>query len=234
MVRKWEKVSSEFLIENKIFKLREDKVISPKKESEHPVWVIDTPNWVNIIPITENNEVILVNQHRFGTEQLTLEIPGGMVDEGEDPMIAANLMLKLKRLEIPKSGTGANLSLLDQLPHDELHNLFREQGIELGDLDIGEYMKAIGDSVAKGETSINEMFDILDVYADVVMPYLKQKTEAAGPAFKNIKGFDETVKSYAKGTDVTLGRVEKPVKSKTKQKTIPNKPNKNGTRTKKR
>ena len=51
MVRKWDKVSSEFLIENKIFKLREDKVISPKKESEHPVWVIDTPNWVNIIPI---------------------------------------------------------------------------------------------------------------------------------------------------------------------------------------
>tara|TARA_Y100001951_G_scaffold93915_1_gene89974 strand:+ start:2195 stop:3544 length:1350 start_codon:yes stop_codon:yes gene_type:complete len=152
----------------------------------------------------------------------------------QDPMIAANLMLKLKRLEIPTSGTVANLSLLDQLPHDELHNLFREQGIELGDLDIGEYMKAIGDSVAKGETSINEMFDILDVYADVVMPYLKQKTEAAGPAFKNIKGFDETVKSYAKGTDVTLGRVEKPVKSKTKQKTIPNKPNKNGTRTKKR
>mgnify|MGYP001362805442 FL=1 len=89
MVRKWDKVSSEFLIENKIFKLREDKVISPKKESEHPVWVIDTPNWVNIIPITENNEVILVNQHRFGTEKLTLEIPGGMVDEGEDPMNAA-------------------------------------------------------------------------------------------------------------------------------------------------
>ena len=67
----------------------EDKFISPKKESVHPVWVIDTPNWVNIIPITENNEVILVNQHRFGTEQLTLEIPGGMVDEGEDPMKAA-------------------------------------------------------------------------------------------------------------------------------------------------
>ena len=136
-------------------------------------------------------------------------------------MIAANLMLKLKRLEIPTSGTVANLSLIDQLPHDDLHNLFRQQGLELGDLDIGEYMKAIGDSVAKGETSINEMFDILDVYAEVVLPYLKQQTEAAGPAFKNIEGFDETVESYAKGTDVTLGRVEKPKKSKAKQKVVP-------------
>ena len=89
MIKKWNKISSKYLIENKIFKLREDRVISPKKESEHPVWVIDTPNWVNIIPITENNEVILINQHRFGTEQLSLEIPGGMVDEGEKPIEAA-------------------------------------------------------------------------------------------------------------------------------------------------
>ena len=89
MIKNWNKVSSKFLIENKIFKLREDRVISPKKESEHPVWVIDTPDWVNIIPITKENEVILINQHRFGTEKLCLEVPGGMVDEGEKPMDAA-------------------------------------------------------------------------------------------------------------------------------------------------
>ena len=47
MIKNWNKGSSKFLIENKIFKLREDRVISPKKESEHPVWVIDTPDWVN-------------------------------------------------------------------------------------------------------------------------------------------------------------------------------------------
>ena len=89
MIKNWDKVSSKFLIENKIFKLREDRVISPKKKSEHPVWVIDTPNWVNIIPITKKNEVILINQHRFGTEKLCLEVPGGMVDEGEKPIDAA-------------------------------------------------------------------------------------------------------------------------------------------------
>jgi hypothetical protein len=139
----------------------------------------------------------------------------------QDPMIAANLMLKLKRLEIPTSGTIANLSLLSQIPHDKLHRAFRKQGIELGDLDIGEYMKAIGDSVAKGETSINEMFDILDVYAEVVMPYLKEQTEAAGPAFKNIEGFEETTKSYVSEPDIKLGRNVKPKKSKAKQKVVP-------------
>ena len=52
MIKNWDKVSSKFLVENKIFKLREDKVISPKKESEHSVWVMDSPDWINIIPIT--------------------------------------------------------------------------------------------------------------------------------------------------------------------------------------
>tara|TARA_R100000329_G_scaffold148563_1_gene137551 strand:+ start:646 stop:2157 length:1512 start_codon:yes stop_codon:yes gene_type:complete len=139
----------------------------------------------------------------------------------QDPMIAANLMLKLKRLKVATSGTVDNLSLIDQLPHDELHNALRAKGIELGDLDIGEYMKEIGQAVSEGKADINEMFDILDVYAEVVVPYLRKQTEAAGPGFKNIKGFDETTKSYVSKTDETLGRNVKPKKSKTKQKVVP-------------
>ena len=62
MIKNWEKIGTRYLIENKIFKLREDRVISPKKESEHPVWVIDTPDWVNIIPITNNmRSFLLIN-----------------------------------------------------------------------------------------------------------------------------------------------------------------------------
>ena len=139
----------------------------------------------------------------------------------QDPMIAANLMLKLKRLKVATSGTVDNLSLIDQLPHDILHKALRKKGIELGDLDIGEYMKEIGQAVSEGKADINEMFDILDVYAEVVVPYLRKQTEAAGPGFKNIKGFNETTKSYVSKTDETLGRNVKPKKSKTKQKVVP-------------
>ena len=48
----------------------------------------------NIIPITTNGEVILVNQYRFGMEKSSLEIPGGMSDPGEDPKVAAIRELK--------------------------------------------------------------------------------------------------------------------------------------------
>ena len=94
MIKKWEKNSSKYLLENKIFKMREDLVTSPKLKSNHSVWVMEVPTWVNIIPLTTEGEVILVNQYRFGMEKTSLEIPGGMADDGEDPMEAAIRELK--------------------------------------------------------------------------------------------------------------------------------------------
>jgi len=94
MIKEWKKKSSKYLLENKIFKLREDIVESPKLETEHAVWAMEVPTWVNIIPITSLGEVILVNQYRFGMEKFSLEIPGGMSDIGEDPMLAAIRELK--------------------------------------------------------------------------------------------------------------------------------------------
>lgn len=52
-------------------------------------YVLDAPEWINVIPITDDDEVVLVEQFRYGIEEPTLEIPGGMVDEGEIPMDAA-------------------------------------------------------------------------------------------------------------------------------------------------
>lgn len=48
-------------------------------------FVLQAPEWVNVIPITKQKQVILVEQYRYGIKQPTLEIPGGMVDPGEDP-----------------------------------------------------------------------------------------------------------------------------------------------------
>lgn len=89
MIKKWKKKSSKYLLENKIFKMREDLVTSPKLKTDHNVWVMEVPTWVNIIPITPQNDVVLVDQYRFGSEKSSLEIPGGMVDLGEDPKEAA-------------------------------------------------------------------------------------------------------------------------------------------------
>jgi ADP-ribose pyrophosphatase len=45
--------------------------------------------WCNVIPITVDREVVLIRLHRFGTDEQSLEIPGGLIDTGESPIDAA-------------------------------------------------------------------------------------------------------------------------------------------------
>jgi 8-oxo-dGTP pyrophosphatase MutT (NUDIX family) len=51
--------------------------------------VIEAVDWVNVIALTPQNEVVLLRQYRVGIEKVCLEIPGGMVDPGEDVRTAA-------------------------------------------------------------------------------------------------------------------------------------------------
>jgi ADP-ribose pyrophosphatase len=46
---------------------------------------IDSVDWVNVIALTDADEVVLIEQYRHGMDQVTLEIPGGMIDPGEEP-----------------------------------------------------------------------------------------------------------------------------------------------------
>jgi len=47
--------------------------------------IVAAPDWINVIALTDENEIVLVEQYRYGIEKPTLELPGGMVDEGEHP-----------------------------------------------------------------------------------------------------------------------------------------------------
>ncbi|PYS95302.1 MAG: hypothetical protein DMF65_14310 [Acidobacteria bacterium] len=61
----------------------------PRDGRAHDFYVIEAPDWINVIPLTARGEVVLIEQYRHGTEEISLEIPGGMVDEGEEPSDAA-------------------------------------------------------------------------------------------------------------------------------------------------
>ncbi|MEP1305151.1 MAG: NUDIX hydrolase [Balneola sp.] len=47
--------------------------------------IVEAPDWINVIALTDENEIVLVEQYRYGIEEPTLELPGGMVDPGEHP-----------------------------------------------------------------------------------------------------------------------------------------------------
>lgn len=85
MVEKWEKVGSERLADYRIFKSRADVRRSPRTGAEHTFFVLESPDWMNVIPLTADGKVVFVHQFRHGSETVTMEIPGGLVEADESP-----------------------------------------------------------------------------------------------------------------------------------------------------
>jgi 8-oxo-dGTP pyrophosphatase MutT (NUDIX family) len=73
----------------RVFSIRTDRARSPLTGEAYDFYVLESSQWVNVIPLTAENEVVLVQQYRHGIRSLTLEIPGGLVDEGDSPEEAA-------------------------------------------------------------------------------------------------------------------------------------------------
>ncbi len=51
--------------------------------------LIEAPDWVNVVAIMRDRQVVLLRQYRPGIDAVCLEVPGGMIDPGEDPVEAA-------------------------------------------------------------------------------------------------------------------------------------------------
>ena len=81
----WRRGRSEQVADCRVFKVRRDYSADPRGAGEHDFYVIEAPDWVNVIPLTKAGEVVLIELYRHGSEKISLEIPGGMVDPGEEP-----------------------------------------------------------------------------------------------------------------------------------------------------
>ena len=89
LVGDWSPREAELLIEAGIFTLRKIRAASPTEPGKVGEFVyIDAPDWVNVIALTEDDQVVLIEQYRHGVGAVTLEIPGGTVDAGEDAVAA--------------------------------------------------------------------------------------------------------------------------------------------------
>jgi ADP-ribose pyrophosphatase len=88
-IRPWKIIGSKKLNHYKIFDTRTDRVISPRTQKEHDVYIVSGSSWVNVLAITAKSEIVLVQQYRHGTREIHWEIPGGVIDSGESPAQAA-------------------------------------------------------------------------------------------------------------------------------------------------
>ena len=67
-----------------IFKVLSREMEIPSEGHNGVFSILDCPEWVNVIALAQNGDIILVEQYRFGIEQPSLELPGGICDPGED------------------------------------------------------------------------------------------------------------------------------------------------------
>lgn len=87
----WVVESTRVLAETRVLSLHEHIARSGRDPGRRaPFVAITCADWVNVIARTATHDVVLVQQYRHGTQSVTLEIPGGMVDPGED-LITAGL-----------------------------------------------------------------------------------------------------------------------------------------------
>ncbi|WP_441000704.1 NUDIX hydrolase [Fodinibius sp. SL11] len=146
-----------------IFNLLQRKMRLEAKDekNEGEFYVLEAPEWVNVIPITTNEEVVLVEQYRYGIEQPTLEIPGGMVDPGEQPLQS------IKRELVEETGyNSGNWSSLGKVSSNpaimtNYTHLFLAKDCELIASDKPE-----GDDNERINVHLLPMDDFLDLVAD--------------------------------------------------------------------
>jgi ADP-ribose pyrophosphatase len=90
MPKPWSVIESVSEGDYRVFQLRRDRALNPRTGTAHDFFVLESPDWVNVIPVTVDREVVMVRQYRHGVKDFTLEIPGGIMDpEDLDPAQAA-------------------------------------------------------------------------------------------------------------------------------------------------
>ena len=86
---KWSILNSNYLIKCKWLTVRKDHVRLPSGMEMDDFYIIESNDWVNVIALTDDNNILLERQYRHGLARICVELPAGSVDDGETPLQAA-------------------------------------------------------------------------------------------------------------------------------------------------
>jgi ADP-ribose pyrophosphatase len=85
----WKVLRTERGPEYHIFKTRQDLIENPRNGKVLNAIILEAPEWVDVVAITPAQKIVTVRQFRFGIRKMSLELPAGLVDPGENPLQAA-------------------------------------------------------------------------------------------------------------------------------------------------
>lgn len=128
---KWKVLSSEHLFNRPWLTVRKDVVQIPSGQINDEFYVLEYPDWINVIAITEDGMYVFERQYRHGYGKTCYEIPAGVMEEGETPEQAARREL----LEETGYGDGEWFEILTTSPNSSTQNnlshSFLARGVKL-------------------------------------------------------------------------------------------------------
>ncbi|GAC1531816.1 MAG: NUDIX hydrolase [Sediminibacterium sp.] len=86
---KWTVLASKYVYEDRWFHARADSCALPDGRVIEPYYVVELPDWCNTIVVTKEERIVLVRQYRYPVDQVTYELPGGIIEKNESPLAAA-------------------------------------------------------------------------------------------------------------------------------------------------
>jgi len=132
---RWDKLGDSVLTHTRIFDLRTAHYRHPVRKTERDFYVVHSPDWVNVIALTPDHQLVLVKQFRFGVDNFSVEIPGGVMDLGEEPVAAG-----LRELREETGYTGQNARIIGRVHSNPAilsnacHIIFVEQAVPTTEL----------------------------------------------------------------------------------------------------
>ena len=86
---KWKILKSEYLFRRPWLTVRRDCVELPDGRQNPEFYILEYPDWVNVIAITDDGQFVMERQYRHGLGKTCFEIPAGVIEKGETPLEAA-------------------------------------------------------------------------------------------------------------------------------------------------
>ncbi len=84
----WELAEEKELLKTSLGSIWSGPAKCRRSGREKEFFLFDFTDWVNVVAVTPDNQLVMIRQFRYGSRRQEIEIPGGMIDPGEDPITA--------------------------------------------------------------------------------------------------------------------------------------------------